>query len=152
MNGNTPVHDDNGHAVPLKEYIEALIEERDKAVKEALRQLEMRLGELNRLRQEVTEDRAKLLSRDVYFTEHKALKDTVNAFEDALSRRLDVIERDEAWVGRSASVAVLNENRRRLEALESWRGKAALIMTAVTILGGVMGAAIMRLFTGAFGI
>jgi hypothetical protein len=152
MNGNTPVHDDNGHAVPLREYIEALIEERDKAVKEALRQLEMRLGELNRLRQEVTEDRAKLLSRDVYFTEHKALKDTVNAFEDALSRRLDVIERDEAWVGRSASVAVLNENRRRLEALESWRGKAALIMAAVTILGGVMGAAIMRLFTGAFGI
>ena len=115
MNEQSPVHEKNGNTVPLKEYIEALIAERDKAVKEAMRQMEQRLSGLNELRSDVVKDRALLLTRERYDTEHGALEDRVNA-------------------------------------LENWRGKAALVVGAGVFLGGIVGAAVMRLFTGAFGI
>ena len=80
MNGNTPVHE-GGQSVPLKEYIEALIAERDKAVKEAIRQMEMKLVELNALRRSVEEDRNLLLTRDKFETEHGTLEGRVNSLE-----------------------------------------------------------------------
>jgi len=113
VNGNTPVHE-GGHSVPLKEYIEALIAERDKAVKEAMRQMEQRLSGLNELRSDVVKDRALLLTRERYDTEHGVLED-------------------------------------RVATLENWRGKAALVMGAVATIAGLVGAALMRLFTGFFG-
>ena len=152
MNERSPVHNNNGGTVPLREYIEALIAERDKAMKEALRQLEMRLAELNQLRAEVTEDRNRLVSRESYDTEHGALEERVNVVREQLSARLNVIEKDEAWVGRGSSLTVLGELQRRLITLENWRGKAALVVGAGVFLGGIVGAAVMRIFTGAFGL
>ena len=116
MNGNTPVHDADGRGndVPLRQYIEALIAERDKAVKEAMRQMEIRLQGLNELRADVVKDRGLLMTRERYDTEHGALED-------------------------------------RVSGLENWRGKAALVMGAVATIAGLVGAALMRLFTGFFG-
>jgi len=141
MNGSTPVHDDNGNTVPLREYIEALIAERDKAVKEAMRQMERRLAGLNELRRSVEQDRSLLLTREKFDADHSALEDRVSA-----------IERDPAWVGRGGSLVTLSAINARLESVETWKGKAVLVMAGVTIIAGLVGAAIMRLFTGFFGI
>jgi hypothetical protein len=98
----------------LKQYFEAIIAERDKAVKEAIRVLEFRLDGLNELRRTVEADRNLLLTKDKYDSEHGALEN-------------------------------------RVTSLEAWRGKAALIGTLGVFVGGLIGAAIMRLFTGLFG-
>jgi hypothetical protein len=141
LNERSPVHEKNGNTVPLREYIEALIAERDKAVKEAMRQMEIRLAGLNELRRSVEEDRGLLLTKEKFDAETAVLES-----------RLNVIERDEAWVGRGGSLASLADIKRRIEALENWRGKAALVVGAGVFLGGIVGAAVMRLFMGAFGI
>jgi len=92
LNEGSPVHDRNGNSVPLKEYIEAILAEREKALQAAFasqqvalnrasESLELRLDKLNELRDEVTEDRASYLSREKYDTEHTALSVRVNALE-----------------------------------------------------------------------
>jgi len=86
LNEGSPVHDRNGGTVPLKEYIEALIAERDKAVKEGLRQMEQRLATLNELRAEVSQDRNLFLTRDKYDSEHRALE---NRVDDLATRALE---------------------------------------------------------------
>jgi len=82
VNESSPVHEKNGNTVPLKEYIERIIEERDKAVQVAYRSMEGRLDRLNELRSEVTEDRAKFLTRDRYDGEHGLLENRVASLEN----------------------------------------------------------------------
>jgi hypothetical protein len=76
-NGN--FHGDSGQFVSLRDYIERIFDERQKALdiafkasEQALalasRSLEQRLERLNELRAEVTEDRAEYVKRDVYET------------------------------------------------------------------------------------
>ena len=81
MNEDSPVHDHNGGTVPLKEYIERIIDERDKAVQVAYRSMEGRLDRLNELRNEVTEDRARFLTRERFETEHAVVEARVNSLE-----------------------------------------------------------------------
>ena len=92
MNERSPVHEDNGNTVTLKEYILAILDERDKALKaafvsqqEALNKaaeaLSRRLDALNALRDEYTEDRGLMLTRDKYETEHTTLEQRVNSLE-----------------------------------------------------------------------
>jgi len=106
--------DENGQFVSLREYIERILDEREKATEAARKSMELRLDRLNELRAEVQEDRGQYLTRDKYDGEH-----------DALSNRISL--------------------------LESWRGKAALVMAGVAVVAGLIGAAIMRLLTGFFG-
>jgi len=94
--------------------VEAVLAERDKALLTALTDLNRRLDELNRLREEVNEDRGLYLTKEKYDGEHGVLEERVNS-------------------------------------LETWRGKAALVMGGVAILSGLIGAAIMRLVAGAVG-
>jgi len=82
LNEHSPVHDRNGDTVPLREYIEALIAERDKAVTEAMRQMEQRLQGLNELRSDVVKDRNLLLTRERFDTEHGGLEARVNSLEN----------------------------------------------------------------------
>ena len=81
MNEDSPVHDRNGGTVPLKEYIERILDERYKAVQVAYRNMERRLDDLNELRDEYTEDRSLMLTRDRYDTEHHVLEDRVTSLE-----------------------------------------------------------------------
>jgi len=95
LNEHSPVHDRNGDTVPLRQYIEALIEERDKAVKEALRQMEQRLSTLNELRAEVSKDRNLFLTRDKYDSEHGALEDRVERlFEEVRAHQGQHVTRE----------------------------------------------------------
>jgi len=88
VNESSPVHEKNGNTVPLKEYIERIIEERDKAVQLAYRNMEGRLDRLNALRAEVTEDRAKFLTRDRYDGEHGLLENRVTVLESFRGKAL----------------------------------------------------------------
>jgi exonuclease VII large subunit len=110
LNETSPVHARNGDTVPLKEFIEALIAERDKAVKEAIRQMEMRLDELNKLRAEVSEDRALYLTREKYETEHRALQQSIQEQVTTMKGEINSLDR------RSASQDAVNAYKRLMYA------------------------------------
>ena len=92
MNPRTPVEDGHGGAVSLREYIEAIMAERDKALRAAFlaqqealnlatRNLELRLEKLNELREEVTKDRSAFMSRERYEDAHDVLENRVSSLE-----------------------------------------------------------------------
>ena len=101
MNANSPVHEPNGNTVTLREYIEAIMSERDRALTAAFtaqqsalnlatRNLELRLEKLNELRQEVTQDRGEYVKREVY------------------ESRVNIVEKRQAWMtGVGAALVVL---------------------------------------------
>ena len=101
MNERSPVHDNNGATVTLREYIEAIMSERDRALTAAFtaqqsalnlatRNLELRLEKLNELRQEVTQDRGEYVKREVY------------------ESRVNIVEKRQAWMtGVGAALVVL---------------------------------------------
>ena len=125
MNEKSPVHETNGNTVTLREYIEAIIGEKDRALQAAFtaqqnalnalnlatKNLELRLEKLNELRQEVTQDRASYMTRD-----------RAEAQDDAIDARLT--------------------------ALEAFRGKALGFGALVALLSGAVGAVIARLVGG----
>jgi len=99
LNERSPVHETNGNTVTLREYIEAIIGERDRALQAAFRaqqdalnlatrNLELRLEKLNELRTEVTQDRANFLTRDRYDSQHAALQDRVALLENFRGKAL----------------------------------------------------------------
>ena len=92
MNEHTPVREDNGSSVPLKEYIERVLDERDKAVTVAYRNLEMRLDLLNNLRSEVQEDRSLYMTRERFDVAHEALGREVGARLNALTAELSALK------------------------------------------------------------
>jgi hypothetical protein len=94
-----PVRCEHAPDVPLREYIERIFDERQKALDVAFksqeqalalasRNLELRLEKLNELRQEVTQDRGNFLTRDKYESEHGALGDRVTGLEAFRGRAL----------------------------------------------------------------
>jgi len=118
VNEHTTVHADNGNSVTLREYIEAIMSERDRALTAAFtaqqaalnlatKNLELRLEKLNELRQEVTQDRANYQTRD-----------KAEVTEEALNSRLS--------------------------SLESFRGKALGFGALVSLLSAVGGALIVK--------
>ena len=99
LNEQSPVHENNGNTVTLREYIEAIMAERDKALTAAFRSqqaalelatrnLELRLEKLNELRAEVTQDRSNFLTRDRYDSQHSALEDKVAQLENFRGKAL----------------------------------------------------------------
>jgi len=122
LNPESPVHEKNGNTVTLREYIEAIMSERDRALTAAFaaqqsalslatKNLELRLEKLNELRQEVTQDRANYQTRD-----------KAETTEDALNQRLS--------------------------ALESFRGKALGFGALVSLLSAIGGALIVKAVGG----
>ena len=122
MNPESPVHEANGNTVTLREYIEAIMSERDRALTAAFtaqqaalnlatKNLELRLEKLNELRQEVTQDRANYQTRD-----------KAEVTEEALGARLS--------------------------SLEAFRGKALGFGALVALISGAIGAAIARAVGG----
>jgi len=122
VNEHTQVHADNGNSVTLREYIEAIMSERDRALTAAFtaqqaalnlatKNLELRLEKLNELRQEVTQDRANYQTRD-----------KAETTEDALGQRLTN--------------------------LESFRGKALGFGALVSLLSAIGGALIVKAVGG----
>jgi hypothetical protein len=122
LNEQSPIHENNGNTVTLREYIEAIIGEKDRALSAAFkaqqdalnlatRNLELRLEKLNELRQEVTQDRANYQTRD-----------RAEADGDAMSRRLGD--------------------------LESFRGKALGFGALLALISGAVGAIVQKLVAG----
>jgi len=122
LNPSSPVHEPNGTTVTLREYIEAIMSERDRALTAAFnsqqaalnlatKNLELRLEKLNELRQEVTQDRASYMTRD-----------RAEATEDATNQRIS--------------------------ALEGFRGKALGFGALVSLLSAVGGALVVKAIGG----
>ena len=122
MNPESPVHEKNGNTVTLREYIEAIMSERDRALTAAFtaqqaalnlatKNLELRLEKLNELRNEVTQDRQNYQTRD----KAETVEDSLNS---------------------------------RLSSLESFRGKALGFGALVSLLSAVGGALIVKAIGG----
>ena len=99
MHEESKVHSNDGNTVSLREYIEAMMRERDRALTAAFkaqqdalqlatRNLELRLEKLNELRNEVISDRGTFLTRDRYESQHSALEDKVAALESFRGKAL----------------------------------------------------------------
>ena len=99
VNEESPVHERNGNTVTLREYIEAIMSERDRALTAAFtaqqsalnlatRNLELRLEKLNELREEVTRDRSNFITRDRYDDAHEALENKVAVLESFKGKAL----------------------------------------------------------------
>jgi len=99
LNEHSPVHENNGNTVTLREYIEAIMSERDRALTAAFnsqqaalnlatRNLELRLEKLNELRQEVTQDRSSYMTRDRAEAETEAINTRVAALESFRGKAL----------------------------------------------------------------
>jgi hypothetical protein len=131
MNTQTPVRDGDGNTVSLREYIERIFDERDKAVQVAWRTMEMRLDKLNELRAEVTADRGQFLRTDVYEERHETLRKAVSGIEDRM--RLEI-------------KAATASSTARIDNLESWRLKATGVFLVLVPLAGIIGAAITKAF------
>jgi hypothetical protein len=125
LNEESPVHDRNGGTVSLREFIEAILAEREKALQAAFaaqqialsrasQNIELRLDKLNELRQEVIEDRGTYLTREKYETEHGVLENKIGA-------------------------------------LEAWRGKALGFGALLALVSAAMGALIQGVVSKALG-
>jgi hypothetical protein len=127
---NTPVQTPDGNGgVPLREYIERIFDEKQKALELAFaaqqkalelatRSMELRLEKLNELRSEVTRDRSQFVRQDVFEGKQDSLEKSIHDLEKAIITRLDF--------------------------LEGWRLRAVGIFLVLLPLAGVIGAAIMK--------
>lgn len=81
---------DSGGCVTLKDYIERILDERDKTLVLTAKNLEHRLETLNQLRADVIKDRDQFVSDAVYKEMHSALVNRVTAVEKMQSRMVGV--------------------------------------------------------------
>jgi hypothetical protein len=72
--------------IELREYVERLFDEREKAAELVATNLEQRLDKLNELRAEVMKDRDQFLKKDLYDQMHAGLMDRVYKLEAFQSR------------------------------------------------------------------
>lgn len=77
---------DKPDTVPLKEYLESILIEKEKPSLIANEGLLRRLESLNELRNEVPTDRSRFLSKDLYEQMHVSLLDRVSKIETAQSK------------------------------------------------------------------
>lgn len=76
--------------VHLREYIERILDEREKAIGIASKNIELRLDHLNNLRSEVEKDRSTFLSKAVYDQMHGDLVRRVEVMEAKFNRAIGV--------------------------------------------------------------
>ncbi len=133
MNETTPVHGKNGDSVPLREYVERIFDERDKALQAAYTVLEQRLEALNELRQQVIQDRQEFVRTDVYEEKHEAIVKHMNDVDQFTRTQI-----------REATAAL----DQRIDDLESWRLKATGVFLVLVPLAGVIGAFIVHSLGG----
>lgn len=76
--------------IRLKEYIEAILAEREKALNLTAATLNQRLEHLNTLRAEVMSDRNIFLQKAVYEQMHEALENRVSKVESVQSKLIGV--------------------------------------------------------------
>jgi len=115
----------------LREYIEAQLLSGQRAIEIRANDLDRRLEDLNRLRQEVITDRERFLPRDVYDEGHRALILKIETLQNTASDQREAMRIDYQ--------RQLDELKRRFAMLAG----VALVMVP---LAGVIGAAIAKGF------
>lgn len=81
--------EEHGH-VKLKEYIERILDEREKQLNSTARTLELRLDHLNELRSEVSKDRNMFITREIFGQMQNELTRRLTDIEKSISRIIGV--------------------------------------------------------------
>lgn len=76
----------DGESITLRDYIERILDEREAARVEAAKVLQVHLDNLNHWKEEALREREKLLSRELYVTEHEALTKKVELVEERMAK------------------------------------------------------------------
>jgi replicative DNA helicase len=133
--------------VPLKEHFERILDEHDRAhnaehiaVGLAAKDLERRLDGLNELRAEVVQDRSQYMLVSTYDVKHQALIDRLDRIAVTVEERRELLEK--------AVDIHFDANEERIVDIEKFRSKATLVATGLVVLGGVLGATIVRVLGG----
>lgn len=81
---------DNGERISLEKYIDRILREREAARIESARVLEVHLENLNHWKEESLRDRERMVSKELYLTEHQALHRRVEIVEGKYSRLVGI--------------------------------------------------------------
>lgn len=81
---------ENGERITLEKYIDRILNEREAARIESARVLEVHLDNLNHWKEESLRDRERMVSKEVYLTEHRTLIDRVEKIESKYSRLVGI--------------------------------------------------------------
>ena len=144
MNEETPVRCKHDTDVPLKEYIERIFDEREKAlnvalrlqeerVKEAAKQVDMRLDKLNELRAEVQADRSEFVKSSVYEIKYKTLSDKID-------------ELLETQIRNENKYVTVEKYKSEVTPLQDLRGKIVAVIAGSVALAAVIGYAFSMIF------
>lgn len=137
--------------IPIREYIERILDEREKAHDAAhrsehvalelqARETERRLELLNRSFERAAEDRAGFVRKDRYDDDVKVRSAEVAALADKLNNALEI---------RSATVDQhFDRLEKDLEPVEVFRSRAVFLAPILVILGGIVGAVIEKVVLG----
>lgn len=118
--------------VSLRAYVERLFKEHHK--------LHRTNNQINERRLRKLETRSDFVTVSVYEAKHQALSDDVEEAADRVEQRLVIRNHD--IDGR------IRDQANRIASLENFRSKAGLIATGLVILGGILGASIVKLLGG----
>jgi len=146
-----------------------------KEIMTAAAAVDKELAHLNELRREVTTDRGLLVRIDKYDADVKGRDNKLDALEKSLGSRLELLERTsserahlvsqfgtslqrldvlERWQSELKSVNLsetVGKHEARIKSQEDWRNKLLGIGVMIALFAGLVGALLMRLFTGVFG-
>ncbi len=141
--------------VTLKEYIERIFDEREKALNQAFRaqqealalathSLELRLEKLNELRAEVITDRAKYATTDKFDTELGRIDDLIQVTKDALVAINLQLQRD--YMRKDTLDSILVPINNQLSQLNEWRNQVIGFGIAFSLLACIVGGFLARHF------
>jgi hypothetical protein len=135
--------------ISLREYMEAKVDSltsefrtyqktMEVSLKLAAEGIEGRLKLLNELRAEVLSDRANYVTRDKYEAE-------------MVGRNLRIEAIDKWIAAASGTETEIATSQARIKALEDWKNKLLGLGVMIALFSGLVGALVMRLFSGVFG-
>jgi hypothetical protein len=128
--------------VTLREYIERLLREHERAHDLASAGLDARLAQLNELRTEVQTDRALFLTREFYDEQHEALENRVGAIERETARRGELIPQLNRALEDIRELRQTSASTTALANYRRWLG--GLTLSVVLAVVGVITAFIVR--------
>ena len=144
MNEETPVRCQHSPDVPLREYIERIFEEKQKALEIAFisqqkaldlatRNLELRLEKLNELRAEVSADRSEFVKFATYDAQHRSLEDKIDSLIETQIRNEN-------------KYVTVEKYKTEVTPLQDLRGKIVAVIAGSVALAAVIGYAFSMIF------
>ena len=140
MNPQTPVHDDNGHFVPLREYVERIFDERAAALSLALANSEKALDRARTHIENIFEEH-----RRAHSQKHQDDEKALEAARQAVNLRLEKLNELRSEVIQDRGEYVRRDVfESQIKPLLEFRSRALGFGALVALLSGAVGAVIAR--------